>query len=186
MKRKYKYLFLILIAASAAAVGTLAAMHYWRVNTPALTFNGDRGVGVKIDDVHYTSARKGRVEWVLDAKSATRYKNGNLMALDTVKLVFHNKNNVPYTMTAKEALYNETAGEIDASGGVTVSSEEGYSLKTERLKYNSRTARITSSDTVEITTGGMKVTGDGLLIDLNKEQLFLFKDVRAIIVDKTV
>lgn len=186
MKRKYKYFFLIFIAASVAAVGTLALIHYWRVNTPALTFNGAKGVGVKVDNVHYTSARKGRVEWVLDAKSATRYKNGGLTALDAVKLVFHNKNSVPYTMTAKEALYDEAGGGIEASGGVIVTSEEGYWLKTERLNYNSRTARISSSDRVEITTNGMKVTGDGLLIDLNKEQLFLFKDVRAVFVDKTL
>lgn len=186
MKRKYKYLFLIFIAASVAAIGTLAVMHYWSVNSPVVTFSGVKGVGIKIDDVHYTSVRKGRIEWVLDAKSAARYKNGNLTALDTVKLVFHNEDNVPYTMTAKEALYNEAVGEVDASGGVTVTSEEGWLLKTEHIKYNSRAARITSDDRVEITKGGMKLTGEGMFIDLNKEKLFLLKDVHAVFVDKAV
>lgn len=186
MKRKYKYPFLVFIAASVGVIGTLAMMHYWRVNIPAAPFIGAKGVGIKVDNVHYTSARKGRVEWVLDAKSATRYKSGGLTALDTVRLVFHTKDDVHYTMTAKEALYNEDAGEVDASGGVTVASGEGYLLKTEHLKYNSVTARITTSDNVEVTSSRIKLTGVGMLIDLNKEQLILFKDVRGVFVDKAL
>lgn len=186
MKRKYKYPYFIFIAISMALIGTLAVRHFLRVNSPQVFFTGAKGVGAKVDNVHYTSAKKGRVEWVLDAKSATRYKGGSLTALDTVKFVFYNQNKSIYTMTAKEALYNEAAGEIDASGGVVVTSEAGYSLQTARLRYNSRTAKITSNDRVEITSKGMKVTGDGLLIDLNQEKLMLLKDVRAIFTDTTI
>ncbi len=187
MNRKYRYLFVAFIAVSVAGIAALAIFHYWRVNAPALTFSGAKGVGVKIDNVHYTSARQGRVEWELFAVSATRYKTGDLTALDTIRLVFHVKGDVsPYTLTAKEALYREGAGEVDATGGVTVTSGTGYSLRTERLKYNAKAARITSDDRVEIITNGMKVTGAGLLIEIDRGKLFLFKDVRAVFKDNTV
>lgn len=180
MNRKIRIFLSAFIALSIAGLAALVIVHYQTKDKYKIVFNEDKQVSVKIDKVHYSGTKEGRIEWVLDAESAVRSKNTDMVVLDTVKLVFYAKNGTPYTLKAKEGKFRESTGEVTATGGVTVESKEGYKLAVENAEYMMKTKKITSKDHVEITSDRIDVKGEGLLVDVDTGTLEILKNVKAV------
>lgn len=181
MKRKIRIFSAAFIVLSTLGLLTAVVLHYMTRSGYKPAFTGDKKIGVKIDNVHYSSVRDGRVEWELNALPGTRYTSDGVMLFDTVRMIFHGKDGRTYTLDAKEAKYRESTGDIDASGGVRLDIQGGYRLEAGRLKYDKKSALVTSEDRVKIFSGGMDVEGTGLSIDTGNGNLYLSKDVNAVV-----
>ena len=83
-------------------------------------------------------------------------------------------------MRSPMAVVNETAGVVDASGGVTINSKDG-TLKTQAARYLIKSKKITSAGFVEMTSGTMSITGTGLIADIEKDTVELQSGVKAVI-----
>ncbi len=179
MNRKLRITLSVFIALSVAGLIILVFLRHQPKNILKVALK-DNKIEVKIDKVHYSGNKGGRVEWVLDAESAKRSGNGDLLVLDTLKLIFYTKAGKTYTLTAKKGQYKESTGEIEVSGNVVVESEDGLSLKTERLKYSMNAKEITTEERVFITSKNMDVTGVGLLSEVDRGKIFLQKNIKAV------
>ena len=146
----------------------------------------DNKIEVKIDKVHYSGNKGGRIEWVLDADSATQSEGGDLIVLEKLKLVFYAKNGQSYTLTAKEGRYRESKGEIEVEKDVIVESDDGYRMNTDRLKYFINSSVLSTDDRVVITSKGMDVTGIGLVSDVDKSRTVIKKDIKAVFRSSTI
>ncbi|MFQ5464756.1 MAG: LPS export ABC transporter periplasmic protein LptC [Thermodesulfobacteriota bacterium] len=181
MNRKIKVGLTAFIVLSVAALALLVALRYRSENRVTVTFNENKDIEVKIEKIHYSGNRDGRLEWELKADSATRTRGDGLAAFETVSFVYYTAEGDRITLEAPRGSYDEARGVIDASGGVTVSSSSGYTVRSESMRYSVGSREITSGSRVEIASGTMEVSGIGFLVEVDRGRLRLMKDVEAVI-----
>ncbi|MDO8426693.1 MAG: LPS export ABC transporter periplasmic protein LptC, partial [Deltaproteobacteria bacterium] len=167
-------------------LAVLVFIHYKTENTFKVSFDGEKKLEVKIEKIHYSGTKEGRVEWELFADSAKRTKAEDLTIFETLKVIFYAKDGTPYTLNAKEGRLREAAGEIYALGDVTVDSQAGYTLKAQSLKYAIKSKEITSEGPVEITSEAMDMVGTGLRAEIESGRFFLLKNVKATFRDAVI
>lgn len=181
MNRKLRLSLSGFIALSIAGLAVLVFIHYRTKNIYKITLTEDRKFGVQIDRVHYSGTKDGRVEWVLDADSARRSRDEDLLALDGVKFTFYSRDGKKYLLTAREGNYRESTGEVVVNGNVVVdAASNGYRLTAETLNYSLKTKTVTSDVRVRITSKDMAVDGVGFSGEIDKEKFRLLKDVHAV------
>ncbi len=184
MNRKIRIFLLAFIALSIISLAVLVFVHYRTQNSFIVVLNEDKGLEVKIDKVHYSGTKDGRIEWELTADSARRAKDEDLTVLDNVEVKFFPRRGGSYVLTANEGRFREAAGEIFAYGDVKVSSDEGYTLDSVELKYSIKQKEITSAEKVVFKSGNMDIEGYGLFVDIEGGRVLLNREVRAVFKDK--
>lgn len=185
MDRKLRFFLLAFIAASLAALFVLVVVNQGERSGVEVTIVEEKGVEAKFENVRYSGSTEGRLEWELEADSASRGE-GRVTDLESMRAVFYTRAGGSYTLTAPRGKYRESSGEIDALGGVTVVASEGYRLRTRNLKYTIESGKITSRDRVRITLEGMNVTGTGLLVDVGTGRMTLLEEIVAVIPEPAV
>jgi LPS export ABC transporter protein LptC len=181
MKRTAKLVLPAFISISLAGLVVLVVFYYRTRGAHEVTFTEDRDVGVKIENLEYANTSKGRTVWRLRAGEATRFKTRQLMALKEIELVFYSDNKSTFTMKARKGRFNEAKKVIFASGDVVVTSTEGYTLRTRRLRYDTGAGLITSGDPVVIQSGDMVVKGVGFKVDVESGSMEIMRDVHAVL-----
>jgi LPS export ABC transporter protein LptC len=138
---------------------------------------------VKLEEVHYSGSKDGRVSWELDAASASLRTGEELILLEGVKLKLFSKSGTVHTLTSRGGAYNGDTGLIDVTGDVRVETNDGFSLKTEFLKYRSDKNLISSDKLVEIAASGMRVSGTGMEMEVESGSFKMLKGVRTYLSD---
>ncbi len=179
MNRKVRIFLSAFIVLSIAGLITLILLHRSPQNALKVKLK-DGKIEARIDKFHYSGNKGGRLEWVLDADSARRSEDSDLIVLDKLKLVFYAKNGKPYTLTAKVGSYRESTGEIEVEKDVIVESYDGYRMETQSLKYSVKSRVLWTDDPVVITSRDMDISGIGLRSDVDKGRIVLQKNIRAV------
>ncbi|HEY4707034.1 MAG: LPS export ABC transporter periplasmic protein LptC [Deltaproteobacteria bacterium GWA2_55_10] len=186
MNRKIRASLAAFIVLSILGLALLVFIHY-KTQEPPQEFREDEKVQVKIDRIHYSGTKEGRVEWELDARSAERSREEDLTLFEDVKITFFADDGTPYVLTSRQGTFKEGAGEINVTGDVKIESvKEGYTLKTDTLKYMIGTKEITTPDKVAMTSGKMDLEGVGLLVRIDSEEFRLLSKVKAVFRDSAV
>ncbi len=186
MRRKTRVILLSFILFSLVVLLVLAYVNYRLRSSIKVGFSSERGVELRIDNVHYSGTRDGRRAWDLEAERATRYEKEDRTILDRVRMVFFSGDDSSYVLIADRGEYMEGDGLVKVSGNVTVTSEEGYSLRTETLTYSTALKEIKTDDPVEIDSPFMNVKGVGLVIDVEEGRFSVLKDVRTVLRDALI
>lgn len=186
MNRKVKVSLTVFIVLSIVVLALLVALHYRSENKVTVTISEDKEIEVRIEKIRYSGNRDGRLEWELDADTATRTRTDGLTAFDTVSFVYYTGEGDRITLTAPSGRYDEAGGVIEASGGVTVTSSSGYTVRSESMRYSVGSRELTAGSRVEMSSGTMKVSGVGLLVDVDKGRLRLMRDVEAVITEASI
>lgn len=181
VNRKIKTALFVFIALSLITLAGLVVFHYKLSGPVTVSFEEDGDVSLRVEDIHYSGTKEGRLEWELEAGSATRTRKGTVISFENVSFVYYSSDGESYTLTAPEGTYDEATGVLIATGGVEISSEGGMSLRSPRMRYSTEEKRVTSADRVGITAGGMDVEGTGMVVELDRGRLLLERDVRAVI-----
>jgi len=181
MKKTAKLVLPAFIVLSFAGLIVLVILYYRTKGAHELTFTEDKDIGVKVEGLNYANTRDGRTIWRLKAVKATSFKSKELMVLEGVRLMFYPKDGEEVRMKARNGKFNEAKKVVFASGDVVVSSPSGFTLKTERLRYDTSAGRITSGEPVIISQGEMRVRGVGFKADVDSGTFYIMKDVRAVI-----
>ncbi len=186
MNRKIRASLKAFIVLSVLGLALMVFIHY-KTQEPPQEFREDEKVQVKIDRIHYSGTKEGRVEWELDAQSAERSREEDLTLFKDVKLTFFADDGTPYVLTSRQGTFREGAGEIAVTGDVIIESpQEGYLLKTGSLKYMIGSKEITTPDKVSMTSGNMDLQGVGLLVRMDSEEFRLLSKVKAVFRDPAI
>jgi len=169
------------IIISLAGLIVLVVLFYRSTSSHEVTFTEDRDIGIKIEGLDYSNTRDGRTIWKLKAEKATSFKSKETMVLEGINLHFYPEKGGAVTMKAREGDFNEKRKVLLARGNVVVSSKSGFTLKTEGLRYDSSAGKITSGKPVFISQGEMNIRGVGFRVDVDSGNLFIKKNVRAVI-----
>ncbi|HLE08234.1 MAG TPA: LPS export ABC transporter periplasmic protein LptC [Thermodesulfobacteriota bacterium] len=157
----------------------------------SLRFNKDFGKTVSvasrtsITKVQYSGIRDNRREWELTADSATQLKDRAVMVLKNVKLTYYTEQGLSYTLNGRQGSYSAEMGDITVEGGVTVLSQ-GYTMLTDSLTYSPKLRTVNTKARIRLSSPRMDVTGVGMIIETDTENIRVLKDVRAVLKDAVI
>jgi LPS export ABC transporter protein LptC len=193
MKRKLRISLICFVLLSLAGLFGIVLVNYKVKPGDEASSSRIQDLGVTIEKVRYSGYSgedPGRLEWELEADSATRLKEEDLTVFSDVKVIFFSKDGTTFTLRGRECTYNERTEIILVSGDVTIVTVglggNDYKLATDSLKYSTRSKELTSTERVELKSQAMSVTGVGLKMDIDGGKLSILKDVRTVIKDAII
>ena len=84
-------------------------------------------------------------------------------------------------MTGKAGGYDESSGEVIATGGVKVVYHGGYTLTTDEMAYSLKKKAFHTEKPVRILSGKADVSGTGFEFLLIEQKMTIKKNVRAVL-----
>lgn len=142
-------------------------------------------VDLQAKDVLFTEVGRGDVKYEIRAKTVTYQKKDNKALFDTVHVKLIMPSGKIYTITADEGTFETEKKNIAMSGHVTVKSEDGGSVTTERLFYTEAEKKIHTASPVTMVNKNIVVKGVGLNLLVDKKQLTLLSQVKATITPRS-
>lgn len=114
-----------------------------------------------------TFTREGALLAILEVKHLLIYEDRKETYLeDGLKVNFYNEEQKhTTTLTASRGRVNDITKDLSAYGNVIVISEDGTTLKTEKLYWKNETQKIETDAYVEIDSPREKIRGTGLISD---------------------
>jgi LPS export ABC transporter protein LptC len=141
---------------------------------------------VRLEKLHYSGQRDGRLAWELDAESAVYSKEDDLMHLEGVEVKFYSKDGKSHALRSDSGLYDGDSGRIEIAGDVRVKSDEGFTLRTGRLEFISSSNEIRTDEDVEFAASGILVIGTGFEMEVESGSFKMLKDVRTYLTDASL
>ena len=138
----------------------------------------------KMVGVHYVENSPTSKGWELFATEASGTADSQWI-LKKVKVHFFSNDNSSFTVTGEVGEVDGASKDMVIRGNVTTTSSNGYSFKTDSLRYVAKFKQMTSSDAVEmigppdVKGTGFKLRGVGLLVDIQKNKMTILDQVEA-------
>jgi LPS export ABC transporter protein LptC len=101
---------------------------------------------------------KGVKQWHLEGNSA-EIIGENIHLNDLTAIAYGEETTV--NLTSDKGVYNKDKGEVELIGNVNVTSDAGFTLKTEHAKWSQVTKEIFTDEVVHITGKGVNASGKG-------------------------
>lgn len=135
------------------------------------------GLITKIIDIKLFEKTSNGDIWKLIAKEV-EIRNSDT-SMNDVRMSYSSKDNDDLELTAEKAVMENHSQNVLFSGKVRVRSEKQLTLATERLVWRPQERLLTSDGKVFIETGAGFISGEGMVIDLNKKNLAILNSVKA-------
>lgn len=124
-------------------------------------------------------------EWELEAVRAVRMNENEDWVIENVKVKFFGESGVVYTVTGRRGDVDVKKNNVRISGDVVTRSTNNYTFKTESLDYDSANRRLITPHDIEMIgpeeANGtrLRMTGTGLVADMNTNEIQVAKNVHA-------
>jgi LPS export ABC transporter protein LptC len=136
---------------------------------------------LSLENVHYEKTTKGKIEWEINAKLAHHFQGKDKLTLDVVKMVYYDKKSRTIVITGSQGRIKPSTKDVALLGKVLIKSSDGYTLKTNCLKYNAKTSLITTDDHVSISGKKFQVKGVGMVLSIKKNKMSILHAVHTTI-----
>lgn len=138
------------------------------------------GVDMQLDKVHYEQIdQDGRREWELFAKAAQYEKDNKKVSLTSITVSFFSKEGAVYKLAADRGELFTESQDVSLQGNVVAETAEGYTIRTDSIKYVASDKKVSTADPVNFSSKEMVMTGKGMVIDLEEEKLYILEEVKA-------
>ena len=179
MKRLRSFVGIIILGSLAGV-----AIMTWRtlappIETKVTAKEPASSADLKLDRVRYTETREGVKEWELEATSAQYFKEDSTILLDKVKATFFGKEGQTYTLVGEKGRFNTATKAIELFNGIQLESSDGYQMRSQSLNYQAEKREFHTADAVEIMGPQLRVEGIGLIVDLDRQQLKVLREVHT-------
>lgn len=138
----------------------------------------------KMQGVHLLENGESEKAWELFANEATGTADSQWV-LKNVKVQFFSENKSSFVVTGEVGEIDGATKDMMIRGNVTTSSSNGYSFKTDTLRYTAKQKKMTSVDKVlmegppDSGGKGFKLTGEKLLVDITTNKMSILDNVVA-------
>ncbi len=141
--------------------------------------------GLTLTEVHYVQDDQDRgLHWVLDATDVRLSSDNNDIAFDRFTLKVDKKDTTSFVLKGDRGDYSRKTGVINLWGNVQGASERGYKVISEHFLINDKKGFIQTEQLVNLKGPFFAVSGKGLFIDLETEDLKIFSKVHTLIDEK--
>ncbi len=141
---------------------------------------------LRLENVHYEKTRKGKIEWEINARVARHYQGKDLLTLDTVKMVYYGSPERTVVIVGKQGRIKPSTKDVELLGDVSIKSSDGYLLRTNSLKYTSKTSLITTNDQVTIIGKTFHIQGVGMKLSIKNDRMSILHTVQTTLKGKFV
>jgi LPS export ABC transporter protein LptC len=143
---------------------------------PASAKNAD----MQFQKIHYTSTNdQGIKEWELTATTANYFRDKKLAEFENVDVTFYYKQGRVFTLRGDIGRLNMGTKDITLTGNVIGTSNDGYRFQTQSLVYNAQKRQAQTDDKALVEGPQFNLEGTGMIVDIEKEKVFLLSEVRA-------
>lgn len=161
---------------------TVAGFLYLWMGRKGDSFNLPRIIpDLKIEGVHLTRAVAGKMEWELRARSADFFKEEGVTRLDAPKVIFFGNGDKRIELTGSKGEVFNNSNDLAVSGDVRIVSSDGYTLRSDFLRYYSEKKIVTTESKVSMKGKGIDMEGVGMVADIERERIFVKKGVKAVL-----
>jgi len=137
------------------------------------------GADMRLEKVRFMEDKHGQKTWELEAKSVHRYEGQNMMVLEDVKLTFYAKEGRIFYLTSKQGKVYQDSKNVDLIGDVVLTSNDGYSLKTQSASYRDADKIVSTPDPVEIEGEQLRMTGKGMVVNVETKTFRILSQVKT-------
>ncbi len=137
------------------------------------------GADMRMEKVRFVEDKHGQKTWELEAKSVRQYQDQNMMVLEDVKVTFYGKEGRTFFLRGKEGKVHQDSKNMELVGDVVLSSDDGYQLKTHSVSYRHLEKIASTSDPVEIEGEQIRVTGKGMLVNMEAKTFKILSQVKT-------
>lgn len=161
------------------------------VQEPMNDFNfQDQGpVEQRLTGMHLIESRQQEKEWELWSDEAKTYKDKRIWDLETVKVKFFGNNGVVFDVTGKRGRVEINSKNMEVIGDVVTKTSNGYILKTQKIKYNSKEKTLVGPQDIEMlgpideNKQRMNLTGANFIANLDSA---LMEIKNSVVAEKTI
>jgi LPS export ABC transporter protein LptC len=140
-----------------------------------------RDADMHLDKIHYTSTNdQGVTEWELKASTANYFKGNKVAEFEDVDIIFYSEKERTFTVRGDTGILNTETRDVELSGNVIGTSSDGYRFQTEFLSYEAAKQQARTDKKVLLESPQFNLEGWGMVMDMEKEKVFLLNDVRAL------
>jgi len=137
------------------------------------------GADMHLEKIRCVEDKHGEKTWELEAKSVHQYEAQNVMVLEDVKLTFYAKEGRTFFLTGKQGKVYQNSKDVEVVGDVVLTSSDGYRLKTHSASYRDSEKVVSTSDPVEIEGEQIRLTGKGMLVNMEDKTLRILSQVKT-------
>ncbi len=138
-----------------------------------------------MNNVRLVEAKPEGKEWELAADRAVRPKGSDEWTVEFVKIRFFAKDGVIYDVKGRQGGVIQETSDIWIKGNVETVSSNGYTFRSDSLRYESKKKRLWSTEPVEMVgpkdkdLSVLMLTGDSMSADLNSNEMVVERNVRG-------
>ncbi len=139
---------------------------------------------VVLNKFHRNQIRDGKKLWEVLAEKGKYLPGSNNAELDEAELFLFRKDGSKVHLTAQKALLNFSGTDLSqakVSGKVLMIYNDKVQMRTEDATYDKVASTVIVPGEVSILTDNIEVSGKDLLVDIEKQEMLLRKDVSTII-----
>ncbi len=137
------------------------------------------GADMHLEKIRFVEDKHGERTWELEAKSVHQYQDQNMMLLEDIKVTFYAKEGRTFFLTGKQGKVYQDSKNVELMGDVVLTSSDGYQLKTSSASYRNSEKIVTTSDLVEIEGEQLRLTGKGMLVNMEEKTLKVLSQVKT-------
>ena len=137
------------------------------------------GADMRLEKIRFVEDKHGQKTWELEAKSVHQYQEQNIMVLEDVKVTFYTKEGRTFFLTGKQGKVYQDSKNVELVGDVVLTSSDGYQLKTHSVSYHHAEKIVSTSDPVEIEGEQIRLTGKGMLVDMEAKTFKILSQVKT-------
>lgn len=170
-----------IIVVSLALLIALAAIIKINVSKPKMLNKLEEGVDLQIKGFVYTEVGDAKTKWEVKAETATYNKNQNIAVFDKVQMKLTTSNGKVFLISADKGQMFTDQKNVEIKEKVVIVSDTGDKFSTDYLKYSDAEKKFYTDAEITMENKRMKITGKGLVVFMNKEELQIPSTVKAII-----
>jgi LPS export ABC transporter protein LptC len=137
------------------------------------------GADMRLEKIRFVEDKQGQKTWELEAKSVRQYQDQNMMVLEDVKVTFYTKEGRTFFLTGRQGKVYQDSKNVELVGDVVLTSNDGYQLKTHSVSYHHLEKTVSTSDPVEIEGEQLRLTGKGMVVNLEAKTFKILSQVRT-------
>jgi LPS export ABC transporter protein LptC len=137
------------------------------------------GADMRLEKIRFVEDKHGQKTWELEAKSAHKYQDQNMMVLEDVKVTYYAKEGRTFFLTGKQGKVYQDSKNVDLMGDVVLTSSDGYQLKTHSVSYRHLEKMVSTPDPVEIEGEEIRLTGKGMLVNMEAKTFKILSQVKT-------
>jgi LPS export ABC transporter protein LptC len=137
------------------------------------------GADQRLEKIRFVEEKHGRKTWELEAKAISQYQGEDVLFLEDVRVVYYLKDGRSVTISGNQGKVHQNSKNMELTGNVLLTSTDGYRLKTQSMSYQHSNKRVTTSDPVEFEGEQIRLTGIGMMVDMEAKTFKILSQART-------